>query len=371
MAEPRKPFASKARQLGFRKFPTIRYIDKPTIDWALRATTFILRHDLDASAREFIDLGIDVCHAWMNMGGELNLFFGEFLYIFVGEAIDNYFGICHPQIHQIEKIINTARNAANLMEQEKGECFGLYSMLYEYMDVFEPLSSIIECGICFSKSAYNIKQPMNPLSWRGVANAIISHNNDEKRLPSHHILHGYDQGRDAMDPKMVQKIMDWLEQVCRVAGWRVGDVSWQILNYYTYHETLCGPRMFLRTGQWQQLAAHIEDTRMRMFWMWHENEHTHLNVNLVSTYVNNILELVKNKWFIYVKPDGEFRLNSTAINLVHDIAGLGHHTQQVWDICRKVSLFDFSLLHINGPLLPPQPFGCVYYDFEILSIASE
>ncbi|EEQ33905.1 hypothetical protein McanMca71_002897 [Microsporum canis] len=357
---------SMVADLGFRSGMPKRPVNEQTVRWAIHAAEVILQHEVSPPTKQKIKDYTAHGHRWMSsVDRDTSPAVHMLLSDFIKQTVDTYFTTCHPEIHMIEKVSSIALKAAKLVDLEPGTRSGVYSMLFEYVDVMEPIHKILNCRKCFAPDAYNIGRPVKDdgkVFWPKVTQAILSDKNTRESLPLNYVPPGNHHGWDeTCTPSFeeARRIRAWLRRTCDIVGWKVDDIEWQIINYASFYETPCGPRMSIRTGQWRQLGMHTVTTRECMSKMISNcsSPAQGSKVMAVCPYANRVLDLVEKKWFTSLKSPIGDALSDAAVSLHAAVDVKDSYTKGYCNKFRQVSLFDHSQLIITEPLMPSRPFG--------------
>ncbi|EFR00909.1 hypothetical protein MGYG_03912 [Nannizzia gypsea CBS 118893] len=341
--------------LGFRRCILRRPVNQKTVLWAIRASESILKHDISPSMRQAISEVASHAQKWMETG-DASPAEHSTISNFITQ-VDTYFTICHPEIHMIEKVSRIARKAAQLTDKNPSLSH-LYSMLFEYMDVMVPISRILKCTECFGPDAYSASLPIkdDSMFWIRVKQGLLFNESTRQWLPLNYIPLGNHQISDEPTIKDCRRIRAWLLRACYIVGWDIKDIEWQIINYSTFLETPCGPRMLFRTGRWSHLAMHTVRTRKHLSLLNYTSGSFQGFVE-IGPYASRIIDLVEKKWFSSLSDTGECEFSDAVLSMDTAWQKEDKSTTAMCKNFRQMQLFDHSQLIITEPLMRSCPFG--------------
>lgn len=334
---------------AFDKSPYLPQLSRADIQRALSYAEKIVQHDLNPSAMAFVRPGVEACEEWLDNPEGLSRRGRQTILGFLKRTEGKILLLCHPDYRPITRILHAARTFGDALDLESHPEFAGFQ---DYGDVFEPLSKILRCEVCFGRAEYNKVNLLTnrQYSWYEIVQAVLFRIPDVQ-LPWKYLPTEYNVKDCKIDAFIGDKIAIDLWRVCHRMSMDPESVVWQLVRFSYYNETLRGPKMSIRTGQWSNLASHV----YRMLeWLTPLNEmgmEKHIEIGNATKTMYETVRCVKAQWFDSIDSETSFIPTNAAIELSRRLAGTGEHRSD----CSKRSepMFNFKDFRLRIQRPPP------------------
>ncbi|EER27612.1 hypothetical protein CPC735_029480 [Coccidioides posadasii C735 delta SOWgp] len=192
----------------------------------------------------------------------------------------------------------------------------------EFGDVFEPLTSVLRCDICFGGEKFNEIDPATgrQYDWSYIASVL-------KRYPYMALPSWYQQSQALSAPPPIAETQTALIASLRLASTTLSidfdAVAWQIIRYNVYLEVPRGPKLSLRTGNWRQLATSIDGALVTLRVVSQLMAEKYRDNSNSGHTLLRAVQCTQSKWFENFTSLDEFTLTNEAIELSRRLAETG------------------------------------------------
>lgn len=296
-------------------------IEAHEVRFALEQLERMQEHeDLSQEQRDIVSHGLESCRNWL-----LGLLFSEDTKRSVTHNLDQipYLPrICHAEAERLDILCRSAVILAyDCVELDKIPAHE-NAQYEEFCDVFEPLTSLLRCEICFGKETYNQLDSRTGRQYDWTYMAMILVNDQQLSLPSWYRV---EEPVNAALPKTAEhgSLLRSLMAASNALRMNFKCVAWQIIYYNIYREHLRGPKRALRTGNWEQLSTSIERASVALKAIIETPENSSETQLNAARAVLGAVRCTGLTWFDFRPSSGDFFLSDRAYELNRRLAENG------------------------------------------------
>lgn len=295
--------------------------------------------DLTQQQKDFISQGVETCRKWLSSPEQPSRETRRTLAGYLAQ-ISHLPRICHYRSPRLGAISHGVRIVAE-HRTDLDKLFNHKDSHYdEFGDVFEPLTDLLRCEICFGTEAFNQidHRTGRQYDWAYIGSVL-------KRYPFLHLPAWYRaEDRIAADSAMSlehENLLISSRAATDALRMDFESVVWQIIKKSIYLENPNGPKQAVRTGNWKQLVANIirATTLMEVIIQLPGEE-----LQTMAKGAKSILQAVRCtqfKWFDSITSKDEFVLSDKAHELNRRLAETGDPRSN--PELRSEPLFDIAL----------------------------
>ncbi|WEW56201.1 hypothetical protein PRK78_001638 [Emydomyces testavorans] len=330
---------------------TIRH---PDVAVAVRELERMKHHPgLASRQREFIVRGLECCQTWLANPDGASLATRKSLSDVLKHR--TYLPrVFHPELQPLKSVFQGMKILVDQYTELCQKFPHQISQYEEFGDVFEPLTNVLRCSICFGSETFNEIDPETgrQYEWTYIGSVL-------RRYPFLPIPAWFrEQAKISSTVSMLTikqtSLVVSLRAACNSLRIDFNALAWQFIKYNLYLEVPRGPKMSLRTGQWKQLATNISQAISTLKSVARLTEENHRSTTIAALSLLQSIHCTQYRWFETLRSPDDFSLSNEAIELSRRLAETGDPRNDQSLRCEP--LLDFSMYgkvkatHLNGVL---------------------
>ncbi|KMP03574.1 hypothetical protein CISG_03423 [Coccidioides immitis RMSCC 3703] len=280
-----------------------------------------IHEGLQSAQKEYLSQGLECFNLWIAKAGQLPTVALTYISGLL-KKMAYLPRLCHLDHQALRSVCLGMRVLADHYTALKQDFPHEITQYEEFGDVFEPLTSVLRCDICFGGEKFNEIDPATgrQYDWSYIASVL-------KRYPYMSLPSWYQQSQALSAPPPIAETQTALIASLRLASTTLSidfdAVAWQIIRYNVYLEVPRGPKLSLRTGNWRQLATSMDGALVTLRVVSQLMAEKYKDNSNSGHSLLRAVQCTQSKWFENFTSLDEFTLTNEAIELSRRLAETG------------------------------------------------